>query len=100
LKNNMEKSQIQNLIQDEITNTVPFMIEEQISSHQHEGGSSKILEGKNLSQAPQPSLTAQSVSISTGGTYSMKTSDATSIINIATRVAEIEARLKALGLIN
>lgn len=77
-----------------------FTLQEQFDNHIHDGRGSKRIKGRNLEKAPQPALTAQSGSISTGsgGTY-IASSSATALNNLITRVGEIESVLENLGLI-
>lgn len=89
------------IIQNEINNIVPAMIEQAVSSHTHTGQDSQILQGQYLSQAPQSSLTtASSSTLSTGGAAVLSTADSTILTNAILRIAELESKLKALGLIN
>ena len=73
----------------------------ELQQHEHNGRDSRRIRGNNLQNAPQPALTAQSGSISTGsgGSY-IASSSAGALNNLITRVGEIEAALEKLGLIN
>lgn len=92
---------LQEQIQNEIQNTVPQMIEDSITTHTHNGGDSQNIQGQNIVGAPQnPLTTATGGSLTSGGTAVLSNSDSTILSNAITRIADVESRLRTLGLLN
>lgn len=73
-----------------------------VNPHTHDGvNSAKLYAGDSLENAPQEALTAPTdpSTLSSGGANSLKTVDAIILQNLLTRFAELETKLKTLGII-
>lgn len=72
-----------------------------VEQHIHSGTDSPQLKANEaLVNCPQPSLTTASATVlSSGGTEDLKTDDSLVIDNMRTRINEIEAALRAVGII-
>lgn len=72
-----------------------------VEQHIHSGTDSPQLKAsESLVNCPQSALTTASATVlSSGGTEDLKTDDSLVIDNIRTRVNEIEAALRAVGII-
>ena len=78
---------------------VKQLIKEEITSHKHTGLDARRLSGRNLENAPQPTMTtANSGGLSSGAVEGLTNDDNTIISNMRTRINEIETKLIALGL--
>lgn len=70
--------------------------------HTHNGIDSNVLSSsavKKAISAPQTAMTPASGTLSSGGAGSLSNSDSATLSNALTRIAEIEAKLEAMGLI-
>ena len=85
----MDQSKITQIIQNEIYNIVPQMIEDALTAQTHNGGDSQRILGSDLANAPQ-SAVAQ---VTTTGTFGVDPSTVAA-------VNAIIVRLQALGLLN
>lgn len=72
-----------------------------VEQHIHSGTDSPQLKASEaLVNCPQPALTAvDNTALSSGGVSTLRTDDSEVIDNIRTRVNEIEAALRAVGII-
>lgn len=76
-------------------------LQEQFTQHEHNGGDSKKIKGRNIVGAPQTALTAKnSTALSTGGAAVLSASDQTVLDNMRTRINELESKLQGLGLLH
>ncbi len=70
--------------------------------HTHNGTDSPLLETQAITSAlnaPQSAMTAASGTLSSGGAGNLSNSDSATLNNALTRIAELEAKLEAMGLI-
>lgn len=69
-------------------------------AHEHTGIDAQKIRGRNILNAPQPKPTTASVlTLSSGGTAVLTNDDNTIILNLKTRINDIETVLRNLGLI-
>jgi hypothetical protein len=98
----MDDNKLKSIIQQEISDTVPNMIFDSISTHAHQGGESQTLDGSSaLLNTPQPALTtASGGALSTGGGAVLSTGDSAILSNAITRLNDLESKLRLIGLIS
>lgn len=73
---------------------------EMITSHTHNQLDSQRVNGKDLFKAPQAALTtASGGALTTGGAAVLSAADSAILSNAIARIAQLELRLKNLGLL-
>lgn len=71
-----------------------------VDRHEHNGTDSSRLPAKSILGAPADAITAGiGGSLTSGGTEDLKTDDYLILVNMQTRIDDLEARLEELGLL-
>ena len=72
----------------------------ELKYHLHNGTDSPKIDGNNLLNAPQLALTSEVVgTLTSGGANNLKTADQLILVNMQTRINELETKLKDLHFI-
>ena len=93
---------LDNIIQDQIQETVPQMIQDAINTHTHNGSDSAQLQASQaIVGAPASAIpVASGGALSTGGSAVLSTADSTILANAIARIAALESQLQSLELSN
>jgi hypothetical protein len=76
------------------------MVDEKYYRHNHDGVNTEQIDGRNLRNSPQESLSTQvGGTLSSGGAGTLSTGDSQILASVITRLNELEDRLKKLGFI-